>query len=223
MHPRQGRLWADQSGPRPDFSLEDAAIRQGHAVIAGIDEVGRGPWAGPVVAAAVILKRDILPPEVAGALNDSKKLTAARRESLFAVLPSFAAIGVGQANVAEIDRLNILQASLTAMARALDALPTLPDLALVDGNREPDLACPARCVVKGDARSLSIAAASIIAKVARDRIMAKLAIVHPGYGWERNAGYGTAEHRAGLERLGVTPEHRRSFAPIIKMLRPVDA
>ena len=223
MTPRQGRLWAADPGPRPDFSLEDAALRQGHWVIAGIDEAGRGPWAGPVVAAAVVLDRRSLPAEIAAALDDSKKLTAARRESLFAVLPSFAAIGVGQANVAEIDRDNILQASLNAMSRALDALPHLPDIALIDGNREPDLACPARCIVKGDACSLSIAAASIVAKVARDRIMAKLAVVHPGYGWEHNAGYGTAEHRAGLERLGVTPEHRRSFAPIIKMLRQVDA
>jgi ribonuclease HII len=223
MPPRQPLLWPNESPLRPDFSLEDAALRQGHRVIAGIDEAGRGPWAGPVVAAAVILDRKTLPAEIGLVLDDSKKLTAARRESLFAVLPSFAAIGIGQANVAEIDRDNILQASLTAMSRALDALPRLPDIALVDGNREPDLACPARCFVKGDARSLSIAAASIVAKVVRDRIMAKLAIVHPGYGWERNAGYGTAEHRAGLERLGVTPEHRRSFAPIIKMLRPVDA
>jgi len=223
MPPRQPLLWPNESPLRPDFSLEDAALRQGHRVIAGIDEAGRGPWAGPVVAAAVILDRRTLPTEVGLVLDDSKKLTAARRESLFAVLPSFAAIGIGQANVAEIDRDNILQASLNAMSRALDALPRLPDIALVDGNREPDLACPARCFVKGDARSLSIAAASIVAKVVRDRIMAKLAIVHPGYGWERNAGYGTAEHRAGLERLGVTPEHRRSFAPIIKMLRPVDA
>lgn len=223
MPPRQPLLWPAETLLRPDFSLEDVALRQGHTVIAGIDEAGRGPWAGPVVAAAVILDRQILPPEIASALNDSKKLTAARRESLFAVLPSFAAIGIGQANVGEIDRDNILQASLSAMSRALDALPRLPDIALVDGNREPDLACPARCIVKGDARSLSIAAASIVAKVVRDRIMTKLAIVHPGYGWEHNAGYGTAEHRAGLERLGVTPEHRRSFAPIIKMLRPVDA
>jgi len=222
MTARQPLLWPD-APPRPDFGLEDAARRQGHAVIAGIDEAGRGPWAGPVVAAAVILDRALLPPEVAGALNDSKKLTAARRESLFAALPAFAAIGVGQAHVEEIDRDNILNAALSAMSRALDALPVLPDLALVDGNRAPDLACKARCVIRGDARSLSIAAASIVAKVARDRIMAKLAVVHPGYGWERNAGYGTAEHRAGLERLGATPEHRRSFAPIIKILRRLEA
>lgn len=222
MTAHQPLLWPDPP-LRPDFSLEDAARRQGHAVIAGIDEAGRGPWAGPVVAAAVILDRALLPPEIADALNDSKKLTAARRESLFAALPAFAAIGIGQSHVEEIDRDNILNATLNAMSRALDALPVLPDLALVDGNRMPDLACKARCVIKGDARSLSIAAASIVAKVARDRIMAKLAVVHPGYGWERNAGYGTAEHRAGLERLGVTPEHRRSFAPIIKMLRPIEA
>ncbi len=222
MTARQPLLWPD-APLKPDFSLEDAALRQGHAVIAGIDEAGRGPWAGPVVAAAVILDRALLPQEIAEAINDSKKLTATQRESLFAVLPIFAAIGVGQAHVEEIDRDNILNATLNAMSHALDALPVLPDIALVDGNRPPDLACKARCVVRGDARSLSIAAASIVAKVTRDRIMAKLAIVHPGYGWEHNAGYGTAEHRAGMERLGVTPQHRKSFEPVIKMLRPVDA
>lgn len=222
MTARQPLLWPE-APLRPDFSLEDAQLRQGHAVIAGIDEAGRGPWAGPVVAAAVILNRALLPQEIAEAINNSKKLTATQRESLFAVLPVFAAIGVGQAHVEEIDRHNILNATLHAMSHALDALPVLPDIALVDGNHMPDLACKARCVVRGDARSLSIAAASIVAKVTRDRIMAKLAIVHPGYGWEHNAGYGTAEHRAGLERLGVTPQHRRSFEPVIKMLRPVDA
>ena len=222
MTARQTLLWPEVP-PRPDFGLEDAAIRQGHRVIAGIDEAGRGPWAGPVVAAAVILDRALMPPEIVAAINDSKKLTATQRESLFAVMPVFAAIGVGQAHVEEIDRDNILNATLNAMSHALDALPVLPNLALVDGNREPDLACKARCVIRGDSRSLSIAAASIVAKVTRDRIMAKLAVVHPGYGWEHNAGYGTAEHRAGLERLGVTPEHRKSFAPVVKMLRPVDA
>lgn len=223
MKPRQPPLPLAEPDLRPDFSLEDALVADGHALIAGLDEAGRGPLAGPVVAAAVILDRTCMPAEIAGAINDSKKLTAGQRESLFAALPAFAAIGVGQADVAEIDRDNILRASLNAMCRALDALPRLPSIALVDGNQPPDLACPHRCIIRGDARSLSIAAASIVAKVVRDRIMAKLAVVHPGYGWEHNAGYATPEHRAALLRLGPCPEHRRSFAPVYQMLRPVEA
>ena len=202
----------------PDFSLEDAAHAQGFVTIAGVDEAGRGPWAGPVVAGAVILDRANISDELLGGLNDSKKLTAKKREALFALLPDCARIGVGLASVDEIDESNILAATMTAMARAVTELGAPPDLALVDGNRVPKLACPARCEVKGDGRSLSIAAASIIAKVTRDRIMAELALLCPGYGWERNAGYGTKAHRDGLERLGVTPHHRKSFAPIHKIL-----
>ena len=194
----------------PDFSLEEAA----GGVVAGIDEAGRGPWAGPVVAAAVILERGAIPAGV----DDSKVLSRKRRETLYDVLLGAARVGVGSAGVDEIDSLNILAASLLAMQRAVADLGAVPDLALVDGNRAPRLPCPVRCVVKGDALSLSIAAASIVAKVTRDRLMADLAVSWPGYGWERNAGYGTREHRAALERLGVTPEHRRSFAPIIKIL-----
>ncbi len=219
MRSRQHDLFTETSQPRPDFSLEDKALSEGYTTIAGIDEVGRGPWAGPVVAAAVILDREKLDSNIARCLNDSKKLSMRLREELFAALPGFAQIGFGMASVEEIDRDNILNASLAAMARAVEALEVQPDFALVDGNREPSLPCPLRCVVQGDARCLSIAAASVMAKVTRDRLMADLAGACPGYGWERNAGYGTAQHRAGLERLGVNKHHRRSFAPILKILR----
>ncbi len=202
----------------PDFSLEDAARREGFAVVAGIDEAGRGPWAGPVVAAAVILDGARLSIQLRTGLDDSKKLSAKRRRELFAALPDYARIGIGRAEVGEIDRLNILRATFLAMTRALAALPNRPDLALVDGNRAPELPCPARSVVGGDARSLSIAAASIVAKVSRDGEMAALSIAHPGYGWERNAGYGTPEHRGALARLGPSPLHRTSFRPIAAML-----
>ncbi len=207
----------------PDFSFEDAARREGFGLIAGIDEAGRGPWAGPVIAAAVVLDRARLDPELRASLDDSKKLSPVRRSELFGRIEACAAIGVahvgiGRAEVEEIDRLNILRATLLAMRRALDALPVRPDVALVDGNRAPELPCPARCIVGGDACSLSIAAASIVAKVTRDVEMAALARAHPGYGWERNAGYGTAEHRAALASLGPSPAHRRSFRPIAALL-----
>ena len=202
----------------PDFSLEDAARAEGFALVAGLDEAGRGPWAGPVVAAAGILDGARLSPELRAGLDDSKKLSPRRRRELFAALADHARIGIGQAEVDEIDRLNILRATLLAMGRALEALSVRPDLALVDGNRAPELPCPVRCVVGGDGRSLSIAAASIVAKVSRDEEMAALARAHPGYGWERNAGYGTAEHRAALVRLGPSPLHRRSFRPVAALL-----
>ncbi len=200
----------------PDFSLER---RLGGGPVIGIDEAGRGPWAGPVVAAAVWLD-PTTPAAVLARLDDSKKLRPAQREAIFAMLAEAAGVrwGLGEASVAEIDAENILQASLIAMRRAARALEaaigTRAQAALVDGNRLPALACPAEAVVKGDGRSFSIAAASIVAKVTRDRKMAELALRHPGYGWERNQGYGTAEHRAAIARLGVTPQHRRSFRPI---------
>ena len=179
--------------------------------VAGIDEVGRGPWAGPVLAAAVVLDRAAIPEGI----DDSKALAKDQREALFEALRlSGAAIGVGAASVAEIETLNILGASLLAMRRAAVALGCRPGLALVDGNRAPALACPVRTLIGGDAISASIAAASIVAKVTRDRLMARLALCHPGYGWERNAGYGTAEHRRALARLGPSPHHRRTFAPV---------
>ena len=203
----------------PDFAHEERARRDGYAVVAGVDEAGRGPLAGPVLAGAVILEAAALSPALRQGLDDSKKLSPAVREELFEALGREAVIGVGQADVDEIDALNILQATMLAMSRAVKGLARRPDMALVDGNREPALDCRVRCVIGGDAKSLSIAAASIVAKVTRDRIMVNLARGHPGYGWERNAGYGTAEHLAALRRLGVTPEHRRSYAPIRNMLR----
>ena len=210
----------------PDLTLERAAAAAipgglpglAEPPIAGIDEAGRGPWAGPVVAAAVILDTRTLDPGLAAAIDDSKRLRPARREAVLAGLAGCARIGLGAASVTEIDRLNILAATMLAMRRAVINLGAPPALALVDGNRAPDLPCPARTVVKGDSRSLSIAAASIAAKVTRDRAMARLALRHPGFGWERNAGYGTAEHRAALAELGFTPHHRRSFAPIAALL-----
>ena len=198
----------------PDFNLERAAGGR----VAGIDEAGRGPLAGPVIAAAVILDPKTLPDMLRDGIDDSKALTKSRREELFAVLQSHAHIGIGGASAAEIDRINILAATLRARGRAVEDLGIVPDLALIDGNRTPELACPATAVVRGDRASLSIAAASIVAKVTRDRIMAALARRHPGFGWERNAGYGTAEHKQALTRLGVTPHHRKTFAPINKIL-----
>jgi len=203
----------------PDFDLERAALQRGHRVICGVDEAGRGPWAGPVVAAAAVLDPDSLEPEFLERLDDSKKLKAERREELFQAFEGRVQFGIGEATAEEIDRINILQATFLAMARAVEGLEFAVDLALVDGNREPPLPCPVACVVKGDAKSLSIAAASIVAKVTRDRIMGALSSRYPGYGWERNAGYGTAEHKAALARFGVTPEHRKSYAPIHKILR----
>jgi len=203
----------------PDLSFEQVAWAEGFDLITGVDEAGRGPWAGPVVAGAVILDGQQLSTALADGLDDSKKLKPEAREDLFARLQGEARVGVGEATVAEIDTFNILQATMLAMARAVADLDVAPDVALVDGNREPTLACPVRCIVKGDAKSLSIAAASIIAKVTRDRIMADLAAQFPGYGWERNAGYGTKEHQAALENLGVTPAHRTSYKPIHKILR----
>lgn len=195
-----------------DYSYEAALAAKR---IAGVDEVGRGPWAGPVMAAAVILD----PNNVPAGLNDSKKLSEQRRERLFAEISETAHVGTGMASVAEIDDINILQASMLAMERAIAALPIAPDMALIDGNRLPArLPCPAETVIKGDGRVASIAAASIIAKVLRDRLMCELAKSHPGYGWQTNRGYGTKAHRVGLFCHGVTPHHRRSFKPIHNIL-----
>ena len=194
----------------PDLSLETEL----GGVVVGIDEVGRGPLAGPVIAAAVILDTSRLPRRLLDKLNDSKALSAKLRQELNALLPDCAAIGLGRAEVEEIDRINILNATLHAMARAYAAVGRAADWALVDGNRPPRLPCQVRTVVKGDSKSLSIAAASVVAKVARDHEMTLLAEQFPGYGWDRNAGYGTAEHLAALTRLGATPHHRRSFAPV---------
>ena len=199
----------------PDFDLERAAMAQGFRRIAGVDEVGRGPLAGPVTAAAVVLD----PARIPEGLNDSKKLTRAARERLHAEIMAAAEVSIAHASVAEIDDLNILRASHLAMTRALAGLQTPADYALIDGNLLPrDLTLPALAVVKGDGRSQSISAASIVAKICRDCVMLSLAQQHPGYGWETNMGYGSKSHMEALRNLGVTPHHRRSFKPVYQML-----
>ena len=203
------------TAPMPDFLHESRCHARGARLVAGVDEVGRGPLAGPVVAAAVIL----FPCSVPAGLDDSKTLDPPTRERLAAEIAATAHVALGEASVAEIDEMNILQATFLAMCRAVEALPVAPDHLLIDGNRLPArLPCRAEPVVKGDAQSLSIAAASISAKVWRDRIMMTLAQHHPGYGWATNVGYGTAEHLLGLKSHGVTPHHRRSFRPIHNIL-----
>ena len=198
----------------PDFQLEDESLKP----VAGFDEAGRGPWAGPVVASAVILPRDAMPVSLLTKLDDSKKVRKTARETLFAELRAVAEIGIGITSPAEIDEFNILQASMLAMQRAAKGLTIKPASALVDGNHAPDIPYAVKTIVKGDGRSLSIAAASIVAKVTRDRIMADLSKKYPGYGWESNAGYGTKEHYNALLQLGATPEHRQSFTPIRNLL-----
>lgn len=195
----------------PTFEFEAAAPQP----VCGVDEVGRGPWAGPVTAAAVILD----PANIPAGLNDSKKLTAARRAVLFEAIMATACVSIASASVQEIDQINILQATFLAMRRAIEGLKITPDFALIDGNKiPPNLPCAAQAIIKGDARSLSISAASIVAKVTRDRLMCDLSATFPGYGWETNAGYGTKAHQEGLAKLGITPHHRVSFKPIHKML-----
>lgn len=193
----------------PSFRYEQACTA---TPVAGIDEAGRGPLAGPVVAAAVILDRGALPRRIARRIDDSKKLEPEERERLFVAIRPYAEIGVGEASVEEIDRFNILRATFLAMYRALGALPRPPAIALVDGNQAPNLGCPVQTIVGGDGISLSIAAASIVAKVTRDRLMASLDSAYPGYGWITNKGYATEEHRAALLHLGPCPLHRRSFS-----------
>ncbi len=199
----------------PDLSLEALAHARGFLRVAGVDEAGRGPLAGPVTAAAVILNPDDVP----DGLNDSKKLGAVRREELFGEIVARAQVAVAHASVDEIDRLNILRASHLAMCRAVALLPVAPDHLLIDGNMVPrDLTLSAEAVIAGDTRSASIAAASIVAKVCRDRVMVDLAQQHPGYGWRTNAGYPSKSHKAALQNLGVTAHHRRSFKPVHNML-----
>ncbi len=178
------------------------------ARVAGVDEVGRGPLAGPVLACAVILR------EIPDGLADSKTLAAARREALFETILGCGWVGLGAASVREIEQRNILQASLLAMRRAVLRLPVRPERVLVDGRHAPDLDLPVECVIGGDASVPAISAASIVAKVVRDRLMARLGARHPGYGFERHAGYPTAAHREALRRLGPCPHHRRGFAPV---------
>lgn len=202
-------------GMGPDLDFENRARQAGYRRIAGVDEAGRGPLAGPVVAAAVILDPEHIPE----GLNDSKLLSARKRAEVLDHIIARAEVGVGLASVAEIDELNILRASHLAMLRAVAALPVRPDAVLIDGNQMPrEIGLPAECIVKGDARCLSIAAASIVAKICRDAIMVDLAQQHPGYGWETNAGYPTKSHRLALADLGVTPHHRRSFKTVHNIL-----
>jgi len=196
--------------PTPTYEIED----QFPGIVAGVDEAGRGPWAGPVVAAAVILDRATAP----HGLRDSKTLTEKRRRALAADLWKTAKIGVGVASVEEIDQMNILAASLLAMTRAVANLSVRPSIALVDGNIKPKLNCRAYTVVDGDAKSVSIAAASIIAKTTRDRMMTELHRDFPHYAWNSNKGYAAPAHREALQKFGVTPHHRRSFSPIHNML-----
>lgn len=205
----------------PDWNEE--AKYQG--LIAGIDEAGRGPWVGPVVAAAVTFHTHNINPILLNALNDSKKLSAKKREELYELLKQEAQngklnYGIGEASAQEIDDMNILQATFLAMQRAVEELPQIPDMAIIDGNRQPkEFPCPSVTLIKGDATSYSVAAASIIAKVYRDRLMTELARQYPGYGFEKNAGYGTKSHIEGLQKFGITPEHRKSYRPIAEMLK----
>ena len=197
----------------PHWKLE----RSVEGIVIGVDEAGCAPLAGPVVAAAVVLDRKI-PRRLARRIDDSKKLPAEEREKIFARLPDHAQIGVGQASVEEIEQINILRAAQLAMRRAVDSLGVTPALIIVDGNRLPGFSFPTQCVVGGDGISLSIAAASIVAKVTRDREMKTLAESFPGYGWETNVGYPTPEHRAAIQRLGLTPHHRRTFRAVYEVL-----
>lgn len=198
---------------RPDFSIEKGLHATGIARVAGVDEAGRGSLAGPVYAAAVVLRIDCIPE----GLDDSKRLTASRREWFHEQICKTADVSVASVASREVDRLNVLEASMVAMKRAIEGLCGRPCQVLIDGNRLPQgLEVPAVALVKGDARSLSIAAASIVAKVERDRHMTELAREHPQFGWERNAGYGTREHREALLAHGPTSLHRMSFAPVIE-------
>jgi len=199
----------------PSLKFERAA----EGVVCGVDEAGCAPLAGPVVAAAVVLPRGPRSRHLRG-LNDSKLLPAAERERLFTAIHRIGRVAVGMATVAEIDRLNIFHADMLAMKRAVEGLGELPDLALVDGRGTPSIQCPVRTIVKGDRRSLSIAAASVVAKVVRDRLMQSLAEQYPDYGWHTNVGYGTDAHYLGLLRKGPTEHHRRSFAPLNTLFAP---
>jgi ribonuclease HII len=203
---------------RPTFRRERRAFAKGIWPVAGCDEAGRGPLAGPVVAAAVVLD----PKRIPRGLNDSKKLDAATREKLYARICATAEVAVAFGSTDRIDRDNILRASLWALARAVKALPVRPRLVFVDGNMKIDCGCDCEAVVSGDALVLSIAAASIVAKVTRDRLMTRLGLAHPGYGFERHMGYSVPEHFRALAALGPTIHHRKSFAPVAAKLASLD-
>lgn len=204
----------------PDWNIES----EFSGAVCGIDEAGRGPWVGPVVAGAVIFLTREINPELLKGINDSKKLSATKREKLYNMLleeekSGHITYGIGEASAAEIDELNILQATFLAMKRAVQNLRISPSHALIDGNRLPaDFCCPCSCYIGGDGRSYSIAAASILAKVYRDNLLKELALKYPGYGFEKNAGYGTKEHIEALKKYGITPEHRKSYRPIKEIM-----
>ena len=206
----------------PDFSLEESLGLSTRAVIVGVDEVGRGPLAGPVTAAAVFFDRQKITSDLLTKIDDSKKIAQKKRATISKQIESIAIIGIGWASSGEIDQLNILEATMLAMQRAISSLRKQiisdPDYILIDGNKVPRLDFPSKAIVRGDEKSLSIAAASIVAKNKRDAFMTSLSKLYPGYGWEKNAGYGTGEHLAAIEREGITVHHRRSFKPIAKYL-----
>src|SRR6478609_9712144 len=212
------RLPLNEPVLRPTFRRERRALTKGIFPVAGCDEAGRGPLAGPVVAAAVVLD----PKHIPRGLNDSKKLDAAEREKLYEKICATAQVAVAFGAVERIDRDNILRASLWALARAVKALPIQPKLVFVDGNQKIDCGCDCETVVSGDALLFSIAAASIVAKVTRDRLMTRLGLAYPGYGFERHMGYSVPEHFAALARLGPTIHHRKSFAPVAAKLAAMD-
>jgi len=197
----------------PD-NLNERDIGWPKKLIAGIDEAGRGPWAGPVVSAAVILNEKNIP----DGLNDSKKLSEKKRLSLYSSIYNFHSVGVGISSIEEIDSMNVLQATFLSMKRAVEDLNPQPEYILVDGNLDPGLNFKTKCIIKGDSISISIAAASVIAKVTRDNLMLTLDKEFPNYNWKKNKGYGTAEHRNALELHGPCKYHRKSFSPINKML-----
>ena len=195
----------------PDFGIEDGY----QGLVCGVDEVGRGALCGPVLAAAVILDRNNVPEGI----KDSKLLPPGKRSCLYPqIIGSAASVGVAAVSAQEVDRVNVLNASLLAMGQAVSNMGLKPDVALIDGDKVPDLDCLSRFVIGGDRLSISIAAASIVAKVERDEIMARLALQYPGYGWETNMGYGTTRHIEEIRSAGITPEHRRSFRPVAQVL-----
>jgi ribonuclease HII len=208
------RLPLNEPVLRPTFRRERRALNKGIFPVAGCDEAGRGPLAGPVVAAAVVLDPERIP----RGLNDSKKLDAEEREKLYVKICATAQVAVAFGAVDRIDRDNILRASLWALARAVKALPVRPKLVFVDGNQRIDCGCDCQTVVSGDVLVVSVAAASIVAKVTRDRLMMQLGRAYPGYGFERHMGYSVPEHFAALARLGPTIHHRKSFAPVAAKL-----
>jgi len=196
-----------------DFTVERTYFIRGCKTVAGVDEAGRGPWAGPVIAAAVVITPES--PWLEG-VDDSKQLTRRRREDLAAAIVSSLAYGVGGASVREVDRFNVRVAAAMAMRRALARLPGVVDVVVVDGLAMPELGRAHEAMVDGDARCYAVACASIVAKTVRDRVMRRLGGRYPEFGWEHNAGYGTPDHRAALDRRGPTPHHRRSFTPVVQ-------